>query len=350
MFDLTSARLSRLSIHLVDHEETSPQVFLSDEPVPLKDNALHELVTTFMLGSFISTNDYKRFVDKDGDFTSHTMSQLIGEYFDGSVSFHELSIRITRHLVRASQHPGIKSGDLLVGLIEDIAYGDELISAIAIIKSEQKQDFLKLLFADNKYNISSDQGININKLDKGCLIYNVRPSEGYVIASLDRTAKNTDALYWNDTFLKVQYLDDSFHLTEQYMNMAQTYVSHQLGEDFELNKGEQLGVLHEAGQFFKSNQSYDEAQFQQEVLGGKPDVIQSFQDYKKEYAQELGVEMPGQFALSNLAVKRSAKDFKSVLKLDKNFHVYIHGDRNMIEHGIDPDGRKYYKLYYDQES
>ena len=48
-------------------------------------------------------------------------------------------------------------------------------------------------------------------------------------------------------------------------------------------------------------------------------------------------------------MKKQARVFKSVLKLDKNFHIYIHGDRNRIERGVDEQGRKYYKIYYDQE-
>ncbi len=36
---------------------------------------------------------------------------------------------------------------------------------------------------------------------------------------------------------------------------------------------------------------------------------------------------------------------KEVLKLDKNFHVYIHGDRSKIREGADNTG-KYIKLYY----
>lgn len=43
-------------------------------------------------------------------------------------------------------------------------------------------------------------------------------------------------------------------------------------------------------------------------------------------------------------------NFKGVLKLAKNFHIYIHGDRNKIEQGVDEKGRKYYKIYYEQEA
>jgi hypothetical protein len=48
-------------------------------------------------------------------------------------------------------------------------------------------------------------------------------------------------------------------------------------------------------------------------------------------------------------VKKQAKIYKSILKLDKNFHIYIHGNREMITKGTDPDGRKFYKIYFENE-
>ncbi|MCB0771369.1 MAG: nucleoid-associated protein, partial [Flavobacteriales bacterium] len=62
------------------------------------------------------------------------------------------------------------------------------------------------------------------------------------------------------------------------------------------------------------------------------------------------VDIQDNFEISAQAVKRQARIFKSVLKLDKNFHIYIHGDRNKIEHGVDESGRKFYKIYYEQET
>jgi len=49
-------------------------------------------------------------------------------------------------------------------------------------------------------------------------------------------------------------------------------------------------------------------------------------------------------------VKKQARIFKTVLKLDKNFRIYIHGNRELIEQGVEKDGRKYYKIYFEQES
>jgi len=42
---------------------------------------------------------------------------------------------------------------------------------------------------------------------------------------------------------------------------------------------------------------------------------------------------------------------KSVVKLDKNFHIYVHGRHDYIERGYDEaKGMKYYKLYFTNEA
>ena len=39
-----------------------------------------------------------------------------------------------------------------------------------------------------------------------------------------------------------------------------------------------------------------------------------------------------------------------MLKLDKNFHVYVHGKRDYIEKGFDSQkGMNFYKLFYENE-
>ena len=90
----------------------------------------------------------------------------------------------------------------------------------------------------------------------------------------------------------------------------------------------------------------------QESLG-RCCTLDDFQDARRVCFQ-LGfphyvVDLEDRFEISADAVKKQARVFKSVLKLDKNFHIYIHGDREKIERGVDDSGRKYYKIYYDQE-
>ena len=38
----------------------------------------------------------------------------------------------------------------------------------------------------------------------------------------------------------------------------------------------------------------------------------------------------------------------TIIKLDKNFHIYIHGDRQKLAQGEDENG-KYYMLYFEKE-
>ena len=56
----------------------------------------------------------------------------------------------------------------------------------------------------------------------------------------------------------------------------------------------------------------------------QPEVMASFNEYKNNFQIEREIEIEDGFAISESAVKKQARIFKSVLKLDKNFHVYIH--------------------------
>lgn len=80
----------------------------------------------------------------------------------------------------------------------------------------------------------------------------------------------------------------------------------------------------------------------------KSDIIESFNKYSSTCFHEVGLNEDETFYISDNAVKKQARSFKSVIKLDKNFHIYVHGDRHMIEQGEDEKGR-YYKVYYNEE-
>jgi len=81
------------------------------------------------------------------------------------------------------------------------------------------------------------------------------------------------------------------------------------------------------------------------------EVIDSFKNYKNTYADENRVSFEESFNINPSAVKKQAKNFKRIIKLDKNFHIYIHGKREFVEKGFDGDrGLHYYKLFYEEEN
>jgi hypothetical protein len=121
-----------------------------------------------------------------------------------------------------------------------------------------------------------------------------------------------------------------------------------LPEEFEVGKTEQIDLLNRSVEYFKTNDSFNKKEFEKEVFQ-EPELIKSFRNYDKSYREENSIKMTDNFEISAQAVKKQSKIFKSVLKLDKNFHIYIHGDKELIEKGVEKDGRKFYKIYYKEE-
>ena len=99
--------------------------------------------------------------------------------------------------------------------------------------------------------------------------------------------------------------------------------------------------------FFKEREEFKFEDFAQEVLEDK-NVIDSFVNYKTDYEQNTQMSIAEDFTINPVAVKKQQRYFKSVIKLDKNFHIYVHGDRKMIETGQDEKG-KFYRLYFEKE-
>ena len=95
--------------------------------------------------------------------------------------------------------------------------------------------------------------------------------------------------------------------------------------------------------------NFDKQDFEQQVFQDNG-IIESFQSFDSRYRQEKDIDISDDFLISPQVVQKQAKVFKSVLKLDRNFHIYIHGDKELIKQGVDGDGRKYYKIYFENES
>lgn len=223
----------------------------------------------------------------------------------------------------------------------------ETIGAIGIFKTENRDVFLNLEKNFDGYTIDLQEGINTDKMDKGCIIYNT--SDGLILSAIDKTNRKNEALYWKDKFLKIIAKSDEYHHTAAYLTATKDFIVKQIPQEYEVTKAQQADYLNRSITFFKNNAEFDEQSFAKEVFEDN-ELIKSFTGYKKEYMQENEMELENSFHISGTAVKKSARVFKSVIKLDKNFHVYVHGDRDLIEKGYDEAvGKHYYKIYFDEE-
>lgn len=345
MIGTATSIVQQVSAHLVGNNANGESLTLSEKPMDVQDEKLQTLLRTYFLSNF-TTPEFYSFTFSNGDFALNPLYQFAREIFENPETFHENSINIAQQLFDVTQHPNIKSGELYVAFIEGVVVGNMMSDAIGIFKSESKENYLKL---SKQFNLNADEGINVKKLDKGCLILNTEQEDGYKVLIVDAVNKS-DAQFWKDDFLNLRPWSDSFHHTQNFMSLARNYVAEELEEQFSISKADKIDLLNRSVDFFKSKEHFHKAEFESEVLNDA-DVIQSFRNYGKNFMADNAFDAVDHFEISAQAVKRQAKIFKSVLKLDKNFHIYIHGNRELIEKGFDEVlGKNYYKIYFDSES
>ncbi|WP_285010053.1 nucleoid-associated protein [Pedobacter faecalis] len=350
MISFFEASLSELSIHRIGNKSQDEFYVLSEQSVSISDNLLSNLLQQYFLGQFEKVNEIYRFYHPNADLNLNEVYHFVASIFEDGQQFHSHSQEIAKHLYEVSGHPKIKSGELYVAYFENVQIEGGLHDAIGIFKSETKETYLKVYPENSGFGLSYEQdAINISKLDKGCLIFNTDKEEGYRVAVIDQTNRSSEAVYWKDEFLKLRVRNDNFNQTNSVLGVYKSFVTEKLDEEFEISKADKIDLLNKSMKYFKEKESFDLDEFSNEVIGNA-EGIESFKSYKKSYEEEFDTAIPDSFDISGAAVKKQARVYKSVLKLDKNFHIYIHGDKELIEKGFDDDkSMNYYKVYFREE-
>jgi hypothetical protein len=348
MLDFSNARLTDLAIHKVGSKLREESLQISKGLAYLSGDEVMPLLLKYFLNPF-DGNEYHNFTHAS-DVNLNEVFTYSKNIFADEKSFYLQSIHIAKHLFEVSTHPNIKTGELYVCYFQNCRVDNETCDAIGIFKSENKDAFLKVEPAEDSYMVATENGININKLDKGCLVFKLNEEEGFKVCVVDKGNKSEEAVYWKENFLKIRPCADNYHHTKNYLNLTKEFVTERLGDEAEVSKADKIEILNKSIEYFKSREQFDEQEFAQEVFEDKQEMIRSFSEYKESYQQEKEVDFSDVFEISAPAVKKQQKVFKSVLKLDKNFHVYIHGDTSKIQKGVDENGKKYYILYYEEEN
>jgi len=348
MIDHTNSNIEQVSVHHVGNKTNEQELTLSKTLLDISDEKATELLSKFFLSPF-SAPEFYSFTFSNQDFTLNPLFIYASQMFDQVKTFHQNSIHIAKHLYELAVHPQIKPGDLFVVYFSNIRFNEKSTDAIGIFKSENRQAFLKLNSNENDFLIEPEDGINVDKLDKGCLILNTDKDNGFKICVIDRSNKVTEAQYWKDAFLQIIPCKDEYHQTKEFLTITKNFVTKQLAEDFEVSKADQIDLLNRSVEYFKTHDTFDKKDFEEEVFHNK-EIIKSFQSFDETYRENNNIEVSDNFEISVQAVKKQSKVFKSVLKLDKNFHIYIHGNKQLIEQGVEKDGRKYYKIYFETEA
>lgn len=345
MINLYNANIQSLSIHRVGNKSRNEPIFLSKQPYEM-DDELAPLIKEFFLKPFRDKEEtYFQFAH-DADLEFHELYLRIAEIFENPDTTHDQSKKIAQHLFDQATHPHIKSGEVYVAYIENLQIDNEKVDGIGIFKSEIKQDFLQFSEGDQQLEAMLQQGVNLNKLDKGALIFNCKKEEGYKVLSVD--SNRYDARYWIESFLGVEALEDDNFMTKKYLKFCQNFAKDVVlpAED----KKEEVLFMNRAVNHFAKNDTFEESAFMNEVIDN-PDLHPEFRNYKSEQAPKYKIEDLTTFPIANTAVTAARKKIKNVIQLDTHIQIKLdfinpESAEKFVEKGWDEEKQMYYYLVY----
>ncbi|HAF79280.1 MAG TPA: nucleoid-associated protein, partial [Maribacter sp.] len=256
MINLYATQIESISIHRVGNKNKNEGIFLSEEPFRLNDE------TTGLLKEYFfkpfrekEENYYKLANEVDVEFNE--LFKIVSEVFEDPSKAHLNSKKVASLLFEQSNHPHIKSGEVYVAYLSGLLLDNKKVDAIGIFKSELKHDFIQFEEKGSNLDIVIQQGININKLDKGCLIFNVDKEEGYKVLSVD--SNKYDTKYWLENFLGVDPLSDDNFKTKNYLKFCQNFAKDVVlpAED----KQQEVLFMNRAVNHFAKNDSFEESSF-----------------------------------------------------------------------------------------
>jgi hypothetical protein len=349
MLSFENTRIVKTAIHTVGNKSLDEGIIFSNNLIDLYEGSeLYRALFDFYLLPFkeVLASEFQHSVDME----LNEVKSITDKVFLDDADFLAASRSFSKLLYESMTHPKIKGGEFFVAHLSGVKYNGETCEAIGLFKSEDKNTFLDVQHQDETCLVTCNSGIEITKLEKGALILTSETPGTYTVFSLDNLNKNNEAAYWNDEFLRISLIPSDYTQTTSMLSIAKKYITDRVKEEFTIDTPSQVEYLNRTMKYFKQNEEFDDREFTKNVFDDAR-VASSFSRFKEEYSSENDLELDDNFQISSQALKRQSRIFKSVIKLDKNFHIYIHGNgvRDMIEQGVDEQGRKYYKLFYNNE-
>lgn len=345
--EVQPAVLKSLIIHNVGSKNNLDALVLSEKELEPDDETSQMLKDSF-LSRFRDNAEYHAFTHTSS-LHFNEMYAYCRQLFNAEKPFVEISTSMARHLYEQSTHPKVKGGELYICFFEGLPVDGRNHTAIGLFKTENKSMFLEATTKKRQVDMKMREGVELNKMDKGCLIINRKAEDGYDVLLFDNQNRGEEAQYWKEKFLGLTPQKNEFHHTTHLMALTKQFITGPLEAEENISRTEQVELLNRSLDYFKGNDSFDIENFQKEVFQDE-ERINAFRDFGSRYVEQNDYDIAASFDISAGAVKKQSRIFKSVLKLDKNFHIYIHGRTDLIEKGTDDNGRKFYKIYYQEEN
>lgn len=338
MIQCNNSNIQLIKISYVGNRIAGEKVKTSKEILQC-DELTRNLLGRYLLSGIDSHQLYK-FTHAEGVEHNKVYSFAL-EIFKDNTTLGSIADELSYLLYQKTNDKSILGGYLFVVFLKGCIIDNIETDALGVFKAETKDIFLKLISKGADISLSSEQGFAMNKIDKGCVIFNVENQDGYRLAIINKSHSKANIKYWNDDFLRCIPVVDDYLNTQAVLKAIGQFI-----------KEQDTGQLEKA---FMMNRSLQEVQKSTINVNEFLSIIAT-DDNSKNRIQELystitgeNSRLPDYVKPDMYALKKNK--FKPVLKLDNNFEIVFHGGENRIESGIDKTtGMKYIKLLYEHDS
>lgn len=347
MIDISQATIESIVIHKIgckaaENNDARRDNFYSKHEIQFLDEQTQAILKGYFSLALKSPDIYK-FKESNS-----AVQCEVARIFEQKANLYNSSIQMAEKLYNVLDENDETMSEFYVVYFSNCQIDVETVDAVGVFKSESKDIFLRILQNDNEVNFQVEDGISIKKLDKGCIIFNVEPESGYILKIQDN--QKSGNIYWCDEFLEAKVLENEYFNTESFLKICKEFNDEVLATNESVKNEDRVKFLQSSLNYFQTNETFNENQFKQETIGN-PEVIEAFDNFTQRYRNQFDVEAPSSFGIDELAVKKSKKYLKSVIKLDKNFHIYVHSRPEFLERGYDENrGKSYYKVFFEVES
>jgi hypothetical protein len=214
-------KVSHMIVHYVGNKNREEGVSFSEKELDYSE--VSSDLATMLAKSFDTKEPYHFFFESS--LNLNPIYTFVKTIFEDATRFQEQSVFIAKILYEKSTHPMTKPGELSVIYLSDCNLDGKQLDAIAILKTENKQTAIEYVHTENGYEIKKSEVISLSKVEKGCIVFNVKCETGYTVFSVDKKANGIQSKYWKEEFLHIQSDETSYSQTKKLLNSCKTFIT-----------------------------------------------------------------------------------------------------------------------------
>lgn len=330
--------ITNMIVHYVGNKYKEEGVGFSQKETQFKIIE-HELKSS--ISNAFELNDIYEFYFEPSLEMNHIYT-FIKTIFHNRSRFIEQSNFLAKVLYEQSCIPQIKGGEFCVIYMENCVFNGEKIDAIALLKIEKKQSVVQYVRETDGFRIEKSEAVNIAKIDKGCVIFNIDEDNGYKVVVVDNNATKQTAIYWKDNFLHIRSCNSAYHQTTNFIEIIKDFVKENILDD----KATKATTIARTKKILTESDSISIESFSKDTFLDEQ-IAREFIYYASE---RLEKDQDESIIIDKKLVSPKAALPTFILHLDRNFDIKIYGGEDLIIKGYDEEiGLNYYKLYYMKE-